>query len=197
MGLAFPTMRSVGLGAGPVLRQQDSPCHARRDSHSMNAAGGECRAAAFLGARARPVRSAAPLVALGRSRPALSRSSGTMRTVVVPRPLIVSRSPSSAHAPKPPSAKMKRPSRVNSLTWPQSPSSVHRPIGKARSGRTAGAHAAATAVGIASAASIAAIHPIFAILILASRAPEETNAFRHQNGSTPGRKCKTKPVLQI
>jgi len=23
-------MRSVGLGAGPVLRQQDSPCHARR-----------------------------------------------------------------------------------------------------------------------------------------------------------------------
>jgi len=23
-------MRSVGLGAGPVLRQQDLPCHARR-----------------------------------------------------------------------------------------------------------------------------------------------------------------------
>ena len=36
VGLAFPTMRSVGLGAGPVLRQQDSPCHARRGEHSRN-----------------------------------------------------------------------------------------------------------------------------------------------------------------
>jgi hypothetical protein len=43
VGLAFPTMRSVGLGAGPVLRQQDSPCHARRGEHSRSGAGRERR----------------------------------------------------------------------------------------------------------------------------------------------------------
>jgi hypothetical protein len=41
VGLAFPTMRSVGLRAGPVLRQQDSPCHARRGDRSRTAPGCE------------------------------------------------------------------------------------------------------------------------------------------------------------
>ena len=48
-------MRSVGLGAGPVLRQQDSPCHARRGQHSREAPAGKRQSPPPVAAGAPPV----------------------------------------------------------------------------------------------------------------------------------------------